>query len=780
MTHTVTLTFDSDSGWSIIDMPSFNTSSTWQSSTGNPGGAYQLSIQQGYFGQTNPPDINSGRFHNTFSRADLGIPSDATLTSISLNGVDYKLTQNDLLNSEEYSTQLSGLTFMASGDTSGVDFGTVISSTSLDTWENFSGGTTGAISGSLASATDFDIAFKIEFNNDPSYDQGLPSWAFLLDNLSLTFNYDETVLNPSGSGSLVVNRTLDGSGQKIPFGSGELLTSKTMSGSGVFSPTFSGRSSRLVCLYNGVVGSNNFVDVSGHSNMGNPSGSVSTGVENSLDYLSLGGPINISGIPLNDSTSFSVWIKSSDWTGTHTILGTSTAGLIVVNGFIKYVDSNTSISTTSPLSVNVFHNIIVIVNKSVSTVSFWIDGHNLQNNTNNPALTIPITIGKIGDSNISISKPAIYSGVFSNSEIQALYAKTSISAFQLSRSVASDSTETGPAFTGVSSLVSTRLLFGAGEYAGPAIFSLFIQGVPYSTWLSNMQLFAAGYQDINSSANLSIPSTTYPESSGETNLFIRGDAANWISINKSTNLYTTAANDLNKSTNLFVQGPPGTFKPFNLFISGGNPTTILGSAPLSTLAGNIGQGYAPLSVLGLKYAYEPLNLSISGYDSGSLSSPFNLYVRGGNPPTTNSLLLYLEAKEPEWDFIPLSIAVDGIPGYLNWDGDLNLYVERGPTGGCNLFISGGEFEKDFPLYIAGLPSESSQSDLFVSGEGGMVTGSPTLYLAGTTPVNDGLMFGSGRFGTLRYLSDITGDQQTINMFSIDNNVGLYIIGWDFS
>jgi hypothetical protein len=77
----------------------------------------------------------------------------------------------------------------------------------------------------------------------------------------------------------------------------------------------------------------------------------------------------------------------------------------------------------------------------------------------------------------------------------------------------------------------------------------------------------------------------------------------------------------------------------------------------------------------------------------------------------------------------LFIKAPGVnPGYFPLDASMNLYVERGPTGGITLFIGGNVSSGQTPLYIMGKPEASDSLDLFIMGEGGTVDASTTLVI----------------------------------------------------
>jgi hypothetical protein len=90
-----------------------------------------------------------------------------------------------------------------------------------------------------------------------------------------------------------------------------------------------------------------------------------------------------------------------------------------------------------------------------------------------------------------------------------------------------------------------------------------------------------------------------------------------------------------------------------------------------------------------------------------------------------------------WATMPLTIAghapsSNSLPldtfGAVPIASTMNLHVERGPNAGMTLYVANNEVGGSATLFVAGLPTASGSSPLFIEGFGGTVTATAPLAL----------------------------------------------------
>ncbi len=213
-------------------------------------------------------------------------------------------------------------------------------------------------------------------------------------------------------------------------------------------------------------------------------------------------------------------------------------------------------------------------------------------------------------------------------------------------------------------------------------------------------------------------------------------------------------------------GAPGTGS-VNMFIRGAS-TPLFSSANLNITGATPGSGgrtfYAPLTISGTP-PNKSLNLFVNGMSTGGTTTYLPLIINGGYNSVYGTAPLFVQNNSGGiTKSLKLSIKGTGLnTGYIPHDEALNLFIQRGPNAGIELFICNTQTVKSVPLFISGSIRISTtpfniysggalygrdryrrhtfgpdiirnpSPTLFIEGFGALETDSITMFIAGSVP-----------------------------------------------
>lgn len=223
------------------------------------------------------------------------------------------------------------------------------------------------------------------------------------------------------------------------------------------------------------------------------------------------------------------------------------------------------------------------------------------------------------------------------------------------------------------------------------------------------------------------------------------------------------------SQRLYIKGR-NTNTTMSLFVATDDAPTAVFSCPLAIKSLPTGvtgmQGTAYLVIKGNRDSTTTtMNMFVEGAEKGFPTDMMNMAIFGGNFKMSGSIpLLIVDNIQRDDNSLDMFIKAPGMfAGFTPINTTMNMYVERGPTGGITLFIGRDTPNLQAPLFITGKPMSSESADLYVKGDGGIYTTTTTLAMPnviGATQVTGQIVL---------VIPDAIGDPSKI--------ANLYVGGW---